>query len=151
LYPRPLPTDKIDVAVKPPAVDQLSSDNGESRATSANTKSNEQNPVAQNFSSPQFAPPVPAAGPDNPASPEPPVTSPVVPPGPIVTIPPVILPSPNPVTLLDDVNSLVGNANTWVQSLYGTVNSTVTAVAPKTVVQIATSKVSSVHRKISSV
>jgi hypothetical protein len=143
LYPRPLPTDKIDIAVQPNPVDQFSSDNNASKPTAANTKSSGQNPFDQNFSPPEVVQPGSTTGPTNPVPPAPPV----VPPDPVV-IPPVITPA-GPV--LDDINGLVSDANTLVQSLYGTVNPTVTSVAPKTVVQTATSEVNATQRKVSSV
>jgi len=138
LYPRPLSTDKIDVGVQANPVDQFS-DSSKSTAASKKTIGESASPFEQNLWAPDLTQPTPTID----------ITSPVPP----IVLPGsgiVIVPPPPPSSLLGDLNTLVTGADALVQSLYNTVNQTVTSVTPNTVTRTASSTISSTRRKISS-
>src|SRR5437762_1417686 len=136
LYPRPLSANTINVAVQPVSVDQYGND-----ATSTTTKNGDnQDSANQDFRTPQLAqaPPPTETGRSIPITPPlpggtilppaPPIT-PITPILPVPPLPPVVPPPTD--SIFNELNTLPTGTATFVQSLYQTVNDTVTTVLPK--------------------
>jgi len=168
LYPRPVSTENIEAAMLPNAVDQYATNDSTSAAgkNDDGEDSSAQNPRPIQLA--QFPVPAETLG-STPITPSnlppvvppvlpvvPPSIQPIVPPVVQPVVPPVVLPVvppgvPQPDSVLGDVNTLVAGTGTAGQSVYQTVNQTITAVLLKNVSKVPTrSTASSARKKVAS-
>ena len=157
LYPRPLSTERIDVAVQPISVDRYDRDSNQS-ATKNEGAENSSTPDFRNpqlaqaapFTESQGAPPIvpPSDGTSLPSVP--PSALPVTPVTPVLPVPPLqpVVPPPTD-SIFHDLNSLQPATRTFVESTLQTVTETFTAVLPKAAPAVAArTKVSATRKKI---
>ena len=156
LYPRPVSTGRIDVAMQPISVDRYDRDSNRSATKSEGAEDsgtpdfrNPQLAQATPFSESQDSTPVVPPS-DGTSLPFPPSALPVTPVTPVLPVPPLqpVVPPPTD-SIFYELNSLQPATGTFVQSTLQTISETFTDVLPKTAPAVVErAKVSVTRKKI---